>query len=87
MKVGEIVKFQSENFFEGAVQLRWANDRPEQAKNAAEAFIFHGPKYHAANEAENDGIEGGYRLKDSASFVNDLLGSIHSGLQGQEVNP
>jgi len=87
MKVGEIVNFQSESFFEGAVQLRWANDRPEQAKNAAEAFIFHGPKYHAANEAENDGIEGGYRLKDSASFVNDLLGSIHSGLQGKEVNP
>jgi|GEM_PF-1047894 len=87
MKVGEIVNFQSENFFEGAVQLRWANDRPEQAKNAAEAFIFHGPKYHAANEAESDGIEGGYRLKDSASFVDDLLGSIYSGLQGKEVNP
>jgi hypothetical protein len=87
MKIGEIVNFQSENFFEGAVQLRWANDRPEQAKKAAEAFIFHGPRYHAASDAESDGIEGGYRLKDSASFVSDLLSSVHAGLEEKEVNP
>ena len=46
MKIGNIVKFQSENFFEGAVQLRWTYDRPEHAKHAAKSFVFHGPRYH-----------------------------------------
>jgi hypothetical protein len=87
MKVGDLVSFHSENFFEGAVQLRWVDERPAQAEKAAEAFVFHGPRYHAASDAESDGIEGGYRLKDSVSFVRDLLGSIHSGLCGEEVNP
>ena len=56
MKIGDIVSFQQENFFEGAVQLRWLTDRPSQARQAAEAFVFHGPRYHSAAEAETDGI-------------------------------
>jgi len=87
MKVGDLVSFHTENFFEGAVQLRWVDERPTQAEKAAEAFVFHGPRYHAASDAESDGIEGGYRLKDSVSFVRNLLGSIHAGLSGEEVNP
>lgn len=87
MKVSDLVSFHAENFFEGAVQLRWVDERPVQAQRAAEAFVFHGPRYHGAADAESDGINGGYKLKDSASFVRDLLGSIHSGLQGTEVNP
>ncbi|WP_020160014.1 hypothetical protein [Methylobacter marinus] len=87
MKVGELVSFNSEFFFEGAVQLRWIDERPAQAQNAAEAFVFHGPRYHGASDAESEGIEGGYRLKDSASFVHDLLASLHAGLKGEETNP
>ena len=87
MKVSDLVSFHTEHFFEGAVQLRWVDERPVQAQRAAEAFVFHGPRYHGAADAESDGINGGYKLKDSASFVRDLLGSIHSGLQGTEVNP
>ena len=87
MKVGDLVSFHTENFFEGAVQLRWVDERKAQAVKAAEAFVFHGPRYHAASDAESDGIEGGYKLKDSVSFVRDLLGSIHAGLSGEEVNP
>ncbi len=87
MKVGELVSFHTEHFFEGAVQLRWVDERPTQAEKAAEAFVFHGPRYHGAGDAESDGIGGGYRLKDSVSFVRDLLGSIHAGLRGEEVNP
>ena len=87
MKIGDLVSFHSENFFEGAVQLRWVTDRPEQAKQAANAFVFHGPHYHGAADAEADGIAGGYRLKDSASFVHELLGSIQGGLRGEEHNP
>ena len=87
MKIGDLVSFHSENFFEGAVQLRWVSDRPEQAKQAANAFVFHGPRYHGAADAETDGIAGGYRLKDSASFVHELIGSIQGGLRGEEHNP
>lgn len=87
MKIRDMVSFHSENFFEGAVQLRWVSDRPEQAKQAANAFVFHGPRYHGAADAEMDGITGGYRLKDSASFVHELLHSIQGGLRGEEHNP
>jgi hypothetical protein len=87
MKVGELVSFHTENFFEGAVQLRWVDERPGQAEKAANAFVFHGPRYHAVGNAESDGIDGDYRLKDSVSFVRDLLDSIHAGLKGEEVNP
>jgi hypothetical protein len=87
MKIGELVSFHKESFFEGAVQLRWIEDRPSQAKSAAEAFVFHGPRYHGAGDAESEGIEGGYRLKDSASFVRDLFNSLHAGLRGEEINP
>ena len=61
--------------------------RVSQAEQAAKAFVFHGPRYHGAGEAESDGIEGGYRLKDTASFVRDLLKSMDAGLNGKEVNP
>ncbi len=87
MKVEAIVSFYKELFFEGAVQLRWLTERPEQAKQAAEAFVFHGPRYHGAGDAESEGIEGNYRLKDSASFVRDLLKSLNDGLNGLQVNP
>lgn len=87
MKIGDLVHFHDEHFFEGAVQLRWAQEREAQSQRAAKAFVFHGPRYHGASEAEKEGIEGNYRLKDSAGFVRDLLNSIQGGLQGEEKNP
>lgn len=69
------------------MQLRWTQERPEHSQQAARAFVFHGPRYHGASEARQDGIEGGYRLKDSASLLRDLLDSIHGGLQGEDHNP
>jgi hypothetical protein len=87
MKIGDLVRFHEERFFEGAVQLRWAQERKVQAQQAAKAFVFHGPRYHGASEAEKEGIEGGYRLKDTASLVRDLLNSILAGLRGLERNP
>jgi hypothetical protein len=87
MKIGTLIRFHDERFFDGAVQLRWVETQPEKARQAAQAFVFHGPRYHGANTAENDGIEEGYRLKDSASFVRDLLHSIQAGWRGEEENP
>jgi hypothetical protein len=87
MKIGTLIRFHDERFFDGAVQLRWVETQPEKARQAAQAFVFHGPRYHGANTAENDGIEEGYRLKDSASFVRDLLHSLQAGWRGEEENP
>ncbi|MFZ4703099.1 MAG: hypothetical protein ACOYMG_23895, partial [Candidatus Methylumidiphilus sp.] len=87
MEIGNLIRFHDERFFEGAVQLRWVQTHKEKARQAAEAFVFHGPRYHALGAAEDEGIEGGYRLKDSASFVRDLLGSIQAGWRGEEENP
>ena len=87
MKIGDLVRFHEEYFFEGAVQLRWTQERPEHSQQAARAFVFHGPHYHGASEARQDGIEGGYRLKDSASLLRDLLDSIQDGLRGEDRNP
>ncbi|MEI6415913.1 MAG: hypothetical protein WCP34_16880, partial [Pseudomonadota bacterium] len=87
MEIGKLVHFHGERFFEGAVQLCWVQTHKERARQAAQSFVFHGPRYHAADVAENEGIEGGYRLKDSASFVRDLLRSIQAGWRGEEENP
>ena len=87
MEIGKLIRFQEERFFEGAVQLRWLQTQEEKALQAAQAFVFHGPRYHGASSAENEGIQGGYRLKDSASFVRDLLKSIDAGRRGEETNP
>jgi len=87
MRIGEVIRFKNERFFEGAVQLNWLQQRPEQARVAAEAFVFHGPRYHGAGKAEQEGVEGSYKLKDTASFVKDLLVSLEAGDTGQEINP
>ncbi|HRX61972.1 MAG TPA: hypothetical protein P5260_12280 [Candidatus Competibacter sp.] len=87
MNIGQVIHFHNERFFEGAVQLNWVQRRVDQARQAAAAFVFHGPRYHGAGEAESEGIEGAYKLKDTASFVRDLLGSMQPGAGGREVNP
>lgn len=87
MNIGQVIHFHNERFFEGAVQLSWIQRREDQARKAAEAFVFHGPRYHGAVDAEREGIEETYKLKDTASFVRDLLASMSFGSEGQEVNP
>ncbi|WPL17371.1 hypothetical protein Thiowin_02378 [Thiorhodovibrio winogradskyi] len=87
MQIGNLVHFNEERFFDGAVQLRWVQERPERARAAAEAFVFHGPKFHGASDAVADGIESAYRLTDTASFVAGLVGSFNAGQRGGEVNP
>jgi len=87
MKIGDIIRFRNEQFFEGAVQLDWFQRRPEHARKAAEAFVFHGPRYHGTGNAEQEGIEKNYTLKDTAGFVRDLFLSLRAGDIGQEINP
>ncbi|WP_281715757.1 hypothetical protein [Alteromonas sp. CyTr2] len=87
MKIGSIVTFDDELFFDGAVQLSWFERRKEQAQRAAQSFVFHGPRYHGANDAATDGVDSSYQLKDTASFTRELIGSLLSGERGQDTNP
>lgn len=87
MQIGKLIHFHDERFFDGAVQLRWMQTNTDKAKEAAQSFVFHGPRYHGGSVAQNDGVDSGYRLKDTASFVRDLLSSLQAGWQGQEENP
>jgi len=87
MQIGKLIHFHDDRFFDGAVQLRWVQTNEEKAKQAAQSFVFHGPRYHGGSVAENDGVDSGYRLKDSASFVRDLLSSLQAGWRGEEENP
>ncbi|MGJ7459415.1 hypothetical protein [Halomonas sp. RA08-2] len=78
--VGDVVRFRSDLFFEGAVQLRWVAEDPERALRAASNFIFHGPRYHAARrENESDG----YVLRDTVSFSTGLVEAFAQGEQRQ----
>lgn len=81
--VSDVVRFRSDLFFEGAVQLRWVDDDPVRASKAARHFVFHGPRYHAIRrEDESDG----YVLRDTASFSVELVEAIANG-ERQQGNP
>jgi hypothetical protein len=87
MKVGDIVRFHEERFFNGAVQLGWVQQQPQLAKEVAGAFVFHGPRYHGADSADGEDLQTSYRLVDSASFVLALLRARDAACRGGEVNP
>jgi hypothetical protein len=74
MKIGDLIQFRSDLFFDGAVQLLWADDQIKRADEAARSFVFHGPRYHGVSkDGHADEI---YRLTDTASLAADLLARI-----------
>lgn len=74
MKVADLIRFRSDLFFDGAVQLLWADDQVPRADEAARSFVFHGPRYHGVNkDGRADEI---YRLTDTATLAADLLTRI-----------
>jgi len=87
MLLSDLVAFKSELFFEGAVQLRWVNEKPERAASAAENFVFHGPLYHGVKQDDADGISSAYKLKDTATLVLELLETFSPDSTKAEPNP
>lgn len=86
MKVSDIVRFRSDLFFEGAVQLQWADQNVDRANEAAGTFVFHGPRYHGVGR--DTGADEAYRLTDTATLAADLLGRIVGANGGREsTNP
>ena len=74
MSLSDIVSFQKDLLFEGAVQLGWLEDDPERAEKAAVQFAFHGPQYHGVSQAAYQ--DDGHQLVDTARFTLDILERI-----------
>lgn len=87
MLLSDLVGFKSELFFDGAVQLRWVDEKPEKAADAAENFVFHGPSYHGVGQEDADVISSAYKLKDTASLVLELLESFVPDPSRPDPNP
>ena len=82
MKVSDVVRFRSDLFFEGAVQLQWADKNVDRANEAATTFVFHGPRYHGVGK--DTGADEAYRLTDTATLAADLLARIVGGPEERE---
>lgn len=80
MRFDEILSFQSDLYFEGAVQADWFYN-PSQSKKVSESFVFHGPQNHAVTTEEV-----GYRnLIDTASFAQKIVEKLDDS--GEHDNP
>lgn len=66
MIVRELVNFNRENYYNGAVQTEWFYDEARVERIAA-SYVFHGPKYYGVSS--NDVNTGEHKLLDTASFA------------------
>jgi hypothetical protein len=63
MRIGEIIGFRDDLFFEGAVQIDWFYSR-EKAVKVAESFVFHGSEYFGISDEQS-----GRKMTDTVSFL------------------
>lgn len=70
MRIGDIVEFDKNRYFGGAVQANWFYDE-NKALAIADSYVFHGPKYHGVEETESQDRR--YRLYDTASYAQKLI--------------
>lgn len=65
MLVSDIVKFNREKYYNGAVQTEWFYDADKVGK-IAQSYVFHGPKYYGVSAKDVNSVE--HKLLDTASF-------------------
>ncbi len=70
-KLGELVGFRSDLFFDGAVQIGWFETNRLRREQASTGFVFHGPEYHGVSEADLRDT-GGYPLVDTARLTEEV---------------
>ena len=70
----DIVKFQSDRLFQGAVSIDWFLTDKEKRELAALSFVFHGPQYHGVTQADV-GSTHGHHLQDTATFARAVIRS------------
>jgi hypothetical protein len=71
MKLGEILEFRKDLYFNGAVEADWFYD-PERADKVAVNYVFHGREYYGIHDLVADN-----RLIDTISFTEKLGQKLH----------
>ncbi|MBR4258825.1 MAG: hypothetical protein IKQ17_07335 [Kiritimatiellae bacterium] len=69
-RLGNIVRFEIDRLFNGAVDVDWLQKDAPKAERAAGSFVFHGPGTHGVAAAVAEGT--GHRLVDTATFAADV---------------
>lgn len=75
MKISDLVYFDKERYFQGAIQADWFYDQSKM-HSIASSYVFHGPKYYGVSKS--DVSLGQHRLIDTASFVKNLTKKVYS---------
>ncbi len=81
VRLGEVLRFKKELFFEGAVQLDWFYEQRRRVA-AARSFVFHGPEYFGVSQ--DDVQSGSHDLVDTCTFTQMLAQRLYA--DGEE-NP
>ena len=66
MQIRDILKFNKDKYFGGAVQANWFYDT-DKVSAIADSYVFHGPKYHGVNQQEWQNTS--YKLNDTATYA------------------
>lgn len=75
MQVRDLIRFNRENYYNGAVQAEWYYDN-DKVEGIAKSYVFHGPKYYGV--LEKDVITGEHRLLDTVSFAKKIADKLVS---------
>ena len=70
MLIRDILKFNKDKYFGGAVQANWFYDA-DKVSAIADSYVFHGPKYHGVNQQEWQNAS--YKLNDTATYALKLV--------------
>lgn len=70
MQIKDILKFNKDKYFGGAVQANWFYDA-NRVRTIANSYVFHGPKYHGVDQQEQQNIS--YKLNDTATYAMKLI--------------
>ena len=75
MKICDLVSFNKENFYNGAIQTEWYYDSA-RLESIAKSYVFHGPKYYGVSK--DDVLSNEHRLIDTASFAKNITDKLYS---------
>lgn len=76
MRLGDVLTFRDDLFFEGAVQIDWFYQQ-EKAAKVSQNFVFHGSEYFGVNEEQ-----AGRKLTDTATFMKLIAQKLENDQRG-----
>ena len=76
MRIGDIIGFKEDLFFEGAVQVDWFYNQ-FKAAIVADSFVFHGSEYFGISD-----VHSGNKMTDTVSFFKTIANKIEDDQRG-----